>query len=84
MASAKGFLTVKPEFDTDGSVKSIKIDQAYQKFPASSSTGSVVIALDIEIPDEVFEPAQVKIFVSDDHVLARKPVKVYIVSDEDE
>ena len=84
VAKASGYITIKPEFDPDGLVKNVKLESAYQKFPTSLSGGAVAIKLEIEIPDEVFEPAQVHIFVDEEHIMARRPVRVYVVSDDED
>lgn len=81
MAKAIGYITVKPSFNDKGHLKEIKIDNAYQKFPSAISVGAVVFKMEIDIPDKVFEPTKIQIFIDEEHILARKPIKIYIVDD---
>jgi hypothetical protein len=77
---ANGYLTIDPEYGTNGELKKIKLGRVTQKF--SSETTGVVLKLEVEVPDEVFTPTKVNIFVDEAHILAKKAVKVFVVKDE--
>lgn len=64
---ATGYLIIEGSYDTEGKVRS---------FPRT-------LKLNVEIPDELLEPTSVKVLVDEEYLLARKPVRVFVVKDED-